>query len=43
VEDLAVRGRELDPLLLDAIEEEVSPADPAVIVYSSGTTADPRA
>jgi acyl-CoA synthetase (AMP-forming)/AMP-acid ligase II len=42
VEDLVARGRELDPLLLDAIEEEVSPADPAVIVYSSGTTADPK-
>jgi acyl-CoA synthetase (AMP-forming)/AMP-acid ligase II len=42
VEDLVVRGRELDPRLLDAVEEEVSPADPAVIVYSSGTTADPK-
>jgi len=29
VEDLVMRGRELDPLLLDAIEAEVAPADPA--------------
>lgn len=28
--------------LLEAAENEVSPADPAVVVYSSGSTADPK-
>jgi acyl-CoA synthetase (AMP-forming)/AMP-acid ligase II len=44
-------GRELEPgpdragiaaELLDGIESGVTPADPAVIVYSSGSTADPK-
>ncbi|MAE95113.1 MAG: acyl-CoA synthetase [Deltaproteobacteria bacterium] len=28
--------------LLEAVEDEVSPADPMVIIYSSGSTADPK-
>jgi acyl-CoA synthetase (AMP-forming)/AMP-acid ligase II len=32
----------LDAAFLDAVEAEVAPADPAVIVYSSGSTADPK-
>jgi acyl-CoA synthetase (AMP-forming)/AMP-acid ligase II len=31
-----------DTALLDAVENEVTPADLAVIVYSSGSTADPK-
>jgi acyl-CoA synthetase (AMP-forming)/AMP-acid ligase II len=28
--------------LLDAVESEVTPADPAVVIYTSGTTAQPK-
>ncbi|XVQ14537.1 class I adenylate-forming enzyme family protein [Spirillospora sp. CA-255316] len=31
-----------DERLLDAVEEQVFPADPAVVVYTSGTTAEPK-
>src|SRR5690606_21678299 len=31
------------PELLAAVEREVSPADPAVIIYTSGSTARPKA
>lgn len=35
-------GRSLPPGLLDAAEGCVTPADPVVIVYTSGSTADPK-
>ena len=40
--DLAARGTDVDDDLLAAVEREVTPADPMVIVYSSGSTADPK-
>lgn len=40
--DLAARGAEIDDDLLLAVEAQVSPADPMVVVYSSGSTADPK-
>jgi acyl-CoA synthetase (AMP-forming)/AMP-acid ligase II len=42
VDDLVAGGRALDRELLVAVEAEVTPADHAVIVYSSGSTADPK-
>lgn len=35
-------GRSISPELLEAVEECVTPADPVVIVYTSGSTADPK-
>ena len=40
--DLAARGDQVSDALLAAAESEVTPADPMVIVYSSGSTADPK-
>ena len=40
--DLAQRGEEVDDDLLADVEAEVHPADPMVIVYSSGSTAEPK-
>jgi hypothetical protein len=40
IADLAERGESVDPDLLAACEAEVTPADPMVVVYSSGSTAD---
>ncbi|MFP3901445.1 MAG: class I adenylate-forming enzyme family protein, partial [Acidimicrobiia bacterium] len=42
IDDLAARGDAVDDALLDAVEAEVTPADPMVVVYSSGSTADPK-
>lgn len=42
VDDLVARGREVDDELLRAVEAEVTPADPMVVVYSSGSTGDPK-
>ncbi len=42
VSDLAARGASVSDGLLRGIESEVMPADPMVIVYSSGSTADPK-
>jgi acyl-CoA synthetase (AMP-forming)/AMP-acid ligase II len=39
---LEAAGARAGASLLAATEEEVSPADPAVIIYSSGSTADPK-
>ncbi len=39
--DDAVDG--FDDALLDAVEAEVTPADPITVVFTSGTTADPKA
>jgi acyl-coenzyme A synthetase/AMP-(fatty) acid ligase len=32
----------VDAELLAAVEAELSPADPAIVIYSSGSTADPK-
>ncbi len=42
VGDLVLRGAAVDDELLRACESEVTPADPMVVVYSSGSTADPK-
>ncbi|MCU1353771.1 MAG: lcfB 1 [Acidimicrobiales bacterium] len=42
VADLAARGARVSDELLRAVEDEVSPADPMVVVYSSGSTAAPK-
>lgn len=42
ISNLAARGDEIGDSLLLAVEEQVSPADPMVLVYSSGSTADPK-
>lgn len=42
VSDLVARGSEIEDALLLAVEEQVSSADPMVLVYSSGSTADPK-
>lgn len=41
-DDLAARGDAVSDPLLAEVEAEVTPADPMVIVYSSGSTADPK-
>ncbi|HZM30022.1 MAG TPA: class I adenylate-forming enzyme family protein [Acidimicrobiales bacterium] len=42
VPDLVARGDRITAELLAACEAEVTPADPMVVVYSSGSTADPK-
>jgi acyl-CoA synthetase (AMP-forming)/AMP-acid ligase II len=42
VEDLASRADGIDEDLLRAVEAQVDPADPMVVVYSSGSTSDPK-
>lgn len=42
VADLAARAPRVGEGLLAACEAEVTPADPMVVVYSSGSTADPK-
>ncbi len=42
VDDLVERGRSVSDGLLEQVESEVTPADPMVVVYSSGSTADPK-
>ena len=42
VSDLAARGESVSDALLGECEQEVTPADPMVVVYSSGSTADPK-
>jgi acyl-CoA synthetase (AMP-forming)/AMP-acid ligase II len=42
VDDLAQRGDGVSEELLHECEREVTPADPMVVVYSSGSTADPK-
>jgi acyl-CoA synthetase (AMP-forming)/AMP-acid ligase II len=39
---LAAGESEIDPALLEAVEACVTPADPMAILYSSGSTADPK-
>jgi acyl-CoA synthetase (AMP-forming)/AMP-acid ligase II len=40
--ELVEAGARVDPALLREAEQEVSPADPALVIYSSGSTADPK-
>ena len=42
VADLSARGSAVSDELLAEVESEVTPADPMVVVYSSGSTADPK-
>lgn len=42
VDDLAARGDDVTDALLAACEREVTPADPMIVVYSSGSTSDPK-
>ncbi len=43
VEDLAARGAAVPDEVLAEVEAEVHPADPMIMVFSSGSTADPKA
>jgi acyl-coenzyme A synthetase/AMP-(fatty) acid ligase len=43
VDELLARGDEVADALLAAVEAEVSPADDAFVVYTSGSTATPKA
>lgn len=42
VDELVHRGLDTDSWLLAAVEAQVTPADAMVVVYSSGSTADPK-
>lgn len=42
VDELAARGEVVTEALLRECESEVTPADPMVVVYSSGSTSDPK-
>jgi acyl-CoA synthetase (AMP-forming)/AMP-acid ligase II len=42
LEALADATPGIDDALLEAVEREVRPADPMVVIYSSGSTADPK-
>ncbi|HKE74402.1 MAG TPA: class I adenylate-forming enzyme family protein [Acidimicrobiales bacterium] len=42
VDDLVAAGDAVPADLLDACEREVTPADPMLVVYSSGSTAEPK-
>ena len=42
VAELAARGASVSDALLREAESEVTPADPMVVVYSSGSTSDPK-
>jgi acyl-CoA synthetase (AMP-forming)/AMP-acid ligase II len=42
VPDLATRGDDVPDELLRAVEAEVHPSDPQLVVYSSGSTSDPK-
>lgn len=41
--EFARRGEDVSDELLSEVQSEVHPADPMVLVYSSGSTADPKA
>ena len=42
VDELVHAGFTVDDALLAAVEAQVTPADPMVVVYSSGSTSDPK-
>ena len=41
-DEFTARGDEVAPELLEAVESEVTPSDTLVILYSSGSTAEPK-
>ena len=41
-DEFTARGDTVSPELLDAVESEVTPSDTLVILYSSGSTAEPK-
>lgn len=41
--DLVARGDAVDDAVLAAVEDELHPSDPMLVVYSSGSTAEPKA
>jgi acyl-CoA synthetase (AMP-forming)/AMP-acid ligase II len=43
VDDLAARGTAVPDEILGEVEAEVRPSDPMIMVFSSGSTADPKA
>ena len=43
VDDLVARGTAVPDQILTEVEAEVHPADPMILVFSSGSTADPKA
>ncbi len=43
VDELFRRGESVPDALLDQVEDEVRPSDPMIMVFSSGSTADPKA
>ena len=43
IDDLLARAEDVPPSLLAAVESQVAPSDEAVIVYTSGSTALPKA
>jgi acyl-CoA synthetase (AMP-forming)/AMP-acid ligase II len=43
VDDLAARGAAVPDQVLTEVEAEVHPSDPMIMVFSSGSTADPKA
>jgi acyl-CoA synthetase (AMP-forming)/AMP-acid ligase II len=43
VDDLVARGTAVPDRILTEVEAEVHPADPMIMVFSSGSTADPKA
>ena len=42
IDDLIAAGEAIDDAIVTAVERDVSPADPMVIVYSSGSTSEPK-
>lgn len=42
IDELVTRAGDVPEAILRACESEVTPADPMVVVYSSGSTADPK-
>ena len=42
VADLDARAERVPASVFDAVEAEVTPADPMVVIYSSGSTAEPK-
>jgi acyl-CoA synthetase (AMP-forming)/AMP-acid ligase II len=42
IDDLAAAGATINPGLVAEAERSVAPADPMILIYSSGSTADPK-
>jgi fatty-acyl-CoA synthase len=41
-DDFLARGAQVDDALVEAVAAQVAPADPALVIYTSGTTARPK-